>query len=60
MRKPSRYHHWFMSVYYAIRDDWLDRREDFSRGYATEMAEFARLFPRPTFKWYLINQRRFR
>lgn len=47
-----------MDGYYAAREVQERQAEEYSKGYATEEAEFYRLNPRLTFRTWLIQNRR--
>lgn len=49
------WHRRFMATYYELRDVWLIAAEEAAYGYATELEEFQRQRPRPTFKQYLLD-----
>jgi hypothetical protein len=51
-------HQVLMSDYYAAREWWELSREAASNGHTTEATEWAAEHPRPTFREFLINQRR--
>lgn len=54
-RRVNAWHGRLMATYYELRDSWESRAEVETSLYSTELAEFERDNPRPTFKQFLID-----
>jgi hypothetical protein len=53
----SAHHELLMSEYYAIREWEESQAEQYTAGYATELAEYWAFNPRTTFKEFLIGRK---
>lgn len=57
-RRRSAWHRDLMDGYYAAREAWERQAEAVTHGYETEMREYRQENPPPTFREWLVGNRR--